>query len=162
MMDKQMKELRDYAWSYFVVHADQRMKTFNFYLVVATLIGGVVVTVAKDTENVAAAGILSLLLPFLSFVFYKLDQRTVCLIKLAEAAMKLIENKSDLNDQEGLAHPLKLFLHEEQTTEIYKAKSVAFWWERPWSYSECFKTVFMTLGTAGLLAAIFLVCIGIR
>jgi hypothetical protein len=149
------KELREHAWKYFVVHADQRMKAFNFYLVVAALVTGAAVTIAKDGENVEAASILALLLPFLSFVFYKLDVRTKRLIHHAEDAIKLTEGDSGLEDVKGAPHPLKLFLHEEHITETQKTQPVGYWWERPWSYSTCFNIVFAAFGLAGLLTALF-------
>lgn len=40
-MDTQKETMfRTYAWSYFAYHADQRMKTFNFFLIVAGLFAG--------------------------------------------------------------------------------------------------------------------------
>lgn len=39
MMDEKIRnEIHDYVWKYFQIHADQRLKTFNFYMILCTLI----------------------------------------------------------------------------------------------------------------------------
>jgi hypothetical protein len=40
MDEKRREELRDQAWKYFALHADQRLKAFNFYLILCTVIAG--------------------------------------------------------------------------------------------------------------------------
>ena len=47
-MEQSEKQLfRNYAWSYFAYHADQRMKTFNFFLVAAGLLSSGIATLFK-------------------------------------------------------------------------------------------------------------------
>ncbi len=52
MDDKQHAMLRDYAWKYFSMHADQRLKTFNFHVTLSTLIAGAFVAFLKDATRV--------------------------------------------------------------------------------------------------------------
>jgi len=88
-MDENIKkELREQAWSYFVIHAEQRLKTFHFYLIFSTLIAGGVVTLLKNEEScLKGVATVSFLLPFISFIFWKLDIRNKQFIKHAEEAM---------------------------------------------------------------------------
>lgn len=150
------KELRDHAWSYFVLHAEQRLKTFHFYLIVATLIGGGVLALAKGGSASAGASPMAFLLPFLSFVFWKLDERNKQLIKHGEEALKLIENDSGLHDSGEEPHRLKLFLHEEYATA--KRPRLPHWppWRAHFSYSTCFRGVFIAFGLSGLVAGVIL------
>jgi hypothetical protein len=157
-MDEDIKkEMRDHAWSYFVLHAEQRLKTFHFYLILATLIAGGVVTLAKSEENCfKGAAAISLLLPFLSFIFWKLDQRNKQLVKHAEEALKLIESESKLNDTGKEPHRLKLFLHENYFTS--KRPRLPYWppWQAHFSYSTCFNAVFLVFGVFGFVGGIIL------
>jgi hypothetical protein len=117
------KELRDYAWSYFAIHAEQRMKTFHFYLLLATLIAGGIVALTKNGSCLIGAVALAFLLPFLSFIFWKLEQRNKQLVKYGEEALMLIEMESGVNDNGEEPHRLKLFLHEKYDT----AKRPRYW-----------------------------------
>jgi len=148
------KELREHAWSYFVLHAEQRLKTFHFYLVLATLIAGAVVTIVKDGQNFRAGGVLALLLPFLSFVFWKLDKRNKQLIKHGEDAIKIIERDSGLPDDGEEPHRLKLFLHEEYATSKLERLPRTWPWSAHFSYSTCFNAVFLVFGLAALIAGL--------
>lgn len=88
-MDNELqKELREYAWNYFSLHAEQRLKTFHFFVILSTVITGAVLTIIKDFKNVEYAAPLAFLLPIFSFVFWKLDLRNKELIKHGENALK--------------------------------------------------------------------------
>jgi hypothetical protein len=93
--DKELREhLRGHAWAYFDRHSEQRLKTFNFYLVLcAAIIAGVVSE--KSSEFRTA---LLILLSILSFIFWKLDVRNRDLTKHSEEALKLLEDELDLPD----------------------------------------------------------------
>ena len=68
--------LRRQAWDYFALHAQQRLTTVNFYLVMATaLTAG---AVASFDESFRFPGLrlpTGLLLSLLSFAFWRLDFR---------------------------------------------------------------------------------------
>ena len=58
MTPEELRDARSYAWDYFALHADQRMKLFNFFLVLAGLILGAFPAVrgmAPGTKLVALA-----------------------------------------------------------------------------------------------------------
>jgi hypothetical protein len=67
------KELRQYAWAYFDRHAEQRLKIFNFYLILCGAIVGLFSFTGRD--NLPNAWPLPFLLSFVSFIFWKLDVR---------------------------------------------------------------------------------------
>lgn len=76
MNEDLQKTFRTYAWGYFVQHAEQRLKTFNFYVVFCTVVIGAFATIASKSGLSRHFFILPLLLPIFSFVFWKLDLRT--------------------------------------------------------------------------------------
>ena len=68
--------LRQQAWDYFALHAQQRLTTVNFYLVVATTLTAA--AVASFQEDFGFPGLrlpAGLLLALLSFAFWRLDLR---------------------------------------------------------------------------------------
>jgi hypothetical protein len=150
------KEMRDHAWSYFVLHADQRLRTFHFYLILATVIIGAAATVTKDGTGHVPAGVLALALSFLSFVFWKLDVRNKQLIKHGEEAVKLVEGESGLQDDGEVPHRLKLFLHEEYATGKLKRSPRIWPWPAYFSYSTSFNAVFLVFGLCGLIGGLIL------
>jgi hypothetical protein len=66
---------REYAWSYFSFHADQRTKTFNFFLIAAGLLVGSGVTVMNQNVKPLLVPPLGLGLILLSSLFWLLDRR---------------------------------------------------------------------------------------
>lgn len=144
------KELRDYAWKYFDRHAEQRLKTFNFYIL---LCGGIIAglaTVLREPGKEWLAVALASLSAIVSFVFWKLDNRTRFLIKHSEEALKFIEDDmADLgNEALNVPHRCKLFRREKH--EQGKCGPAEY------SYTTCFRWVFAIFGWGGaILAAYF-------
>lgn len=159
-MDKSdRKEFREQAWKYFGLHAEQRLKTFHFFLILAALISGAVATIAKDGKSFLAAAAISFLLPCLSFIFWKLDTRNKQFIKHAEDAIKLIEQESGLPDDGDEPHRLKLFLHEEYVSKSLVRMPKAPPWSAHFSYSTCFKVLFLLFGVSGFITATILILV---
>lgn len=130
------------------------IKNVNFYLIIATIIAGAVVTIAKDGKGFLAAGFLVLLLPFLSFIFWKLDLRNKFLIRHGEEAIKMIEHKSGIQDEGEEPNRLKLFLHEEYATDKLKRLPYKWHWSAHFSYSTCFNLVFLVFSISGFISAV--------
>ncbi len=64
----------EHAWEWFHFHADQRLKVFNFYLIiVGALIAGTLTVLEK--ERYAASALLCMIWLVTTFLFFKLDQR---------------------------------------------------------------------------------------
>src|SRR5262245_45101410 len=116
-MDEHLRgELRDYAWKYYALHAEQRIKTFNFFLILYALAVGGVTAAVKDLQSQSVAAGIGFLMAFVAFIFWKLDVRNKQLIQHAEAALKELENDPRLEDKGPRPHRLKLFQREDVDT----------------------------------------------
>lgn len=79
------------ATSWFAIHADQRLKLMNFYLILlGAILAGFVTALEKQLLWLAL--LLSLVLLVITYCFKQLDRRTAQLIKAAEAALLKIEH----------------------------------------------------------------------
>mgnify|MGYP001161995525 CR=1 FL=1 len=157
-MDKEQKPteqlvdetFREYAWNYFSLHADQRLRAFHFYITLSTALIGSFLLLLRYGQGHKWLAILGMLLFFFSFVFAKLDRRTRDMIQHAEDALKFLDSKHDLPDQDGKAHPLKLFhCDDEHTARAAPFPLVVGYF----SYSRCFRWVFNVFGVTGIIAA---------
>ena len=146
---------RDYAWKYFALHADQRLKTFNFYLIVATLIVGAFATLLKEAKDWRWLSILPFLLTFLSFVFWKLDLRNKQLVRNGETALKFLDEQSGVQDNGDEPHVLKLFAHNDYVTKARKRYPDVSPLEAHFSYSTCFYCVFLVFGVSSFILGLF-------
>jgi hypothetical protein len=150
-----IETLRKQAWDYFQLHASQRLTTFNFYIVLSSVITtGLVSTFQKDYKLPYAGIVLGFLLSLFSFIFWKLDSRNKELIKHAEAALRSFETKAQLEDVEGIPDEMKIFSREKYFTD--KSKKNNSWWpsRRHLSYSSCFGGVFLCFGLVGIIGLI--------
>ena len=84
------REMQQYVWCYFELHANQRMAVFRFFLGLATFLTASLLAVAAQQHHVAGI-VLGALLTLVSFVFCRLDERTCFLIKRSERALEDIE-----------------------------------------------------------------------
>jgi hypothetical protein len=65
-----LKEQRDYAWSYFQLHANQRMTSFNFFVVIAALLtAGLARSLENDFKYYLVGLCLGISLMITSFIF---------------------------------------------------------------------------------------------
>lgn len=138
-------EIQDYAWKYFQMHGEQRLKTFNFYLILCTLISGALTAIIKDADDIRVGIPLALLLSFFSFIFWRLDLRNKQLIEHGEKALKHIENEYGIENELGNSHVLKIFNNEEIVTKKLKQDTFFF------TYSTCFHLVFLLFGIGGIV-----------
>lgn len=147
--NEEIKEYRDYAWKYFSIHADQRLKTFHFFVVLSAIISGAIITITKDVTNIAYAAPMSYLLSFLAFIFWKLDQRNRELIKNGENVLKAIERKYTEDDRS--MSELQLFLVEEEKTNNKSLFPSVPLLDAHFSYSNCFNLVFFVFGVGSFV-----------
>ncbi len=152
-----IKEQREYAWNYFQLHASQRMSSFNFFVVIAALLTTAMGATFKSDYTHHWIGItMGLSLSIISYVFWKLDQRTRYLIHHAEAALKALE--TDWKKDDACPH-VALFSSEEERTSHLQSKSSPFPSEWHLSYTSCLSTVhfvFAFLGIIGTIGSIVL------
>ncbi|MFC1528517.1 hypothetical protein ACFL5B_01265 [Candidatus Latescibacterota bacterium] len=151
-IETKLKDHREYAWNYFQLHANQRMTTFNFFVVIATLLSaGLAGTFKKDYEYEFIGVVLGLDMAIISFVFWKLDQRVRYLIKHAESALKEIERQSVIVTHQDVNQNVSLFSSEEKKTADIRSQHGWLPWRRHMSYSECFGSVYFVFGILGAL-----------
>lgn len=150
-MSELLKQQRDYAWSYFALHANQRMGSFNFFVVIAALLTtGLVGTLKSDFQQHVIGVPLGVGLSVIAFVFWKMDQRVQYLIKHAETALKAIEANWPADSG---APSVSLFrLEEEKTDSARKANPWPWQWHL--SYANCFGAVYLIFGLLGLGGAL--------
>ncbi len=153
--EKRLVEFREYLWKYFSMHADQRLKTFNFYLLISALLFGAYGTLFKNASGSIIICFFPSLITFTSFVFWKLDQRTKSMIKYSENALKLID-KELCQDFIGIISPdmLNIFKYEDNQTEKNNKDTYCFLC-KTYSYTNCFNLIFLVFGGIGLLITIF-------
>lgn len=149
-------ELREQAWNFFQMQAGQRLMTFNYYVLISSLLCTGLASSFKDDPNSSYLGAsFGLLLILFSFVFWKLDRRNKDLIKSSEEALKFFEETSDLCDTEGMPHVAKRFLREEFITARKKQTRTWRFWKSGFSYAECFGFVFTIFSVTGLVGFIW-------
>jgi hypothetical protein len=150
MNDTQQKLFREYAWDYFALHAEQRLKAFNFYIIFcAVVIGGFATIVSRNPLSTQYT-FLPLLLIFFSFVFWKLDQRTSTLVKNGEQAIKYLDSLALAIEPEE-AKVLALFTGDDNHTQALPKYPLIGGY---FSYKRVFNWVFFVMGLVGLLGCI--------
>lgn len=141
------EELRDYAWKYFALHADQRIKMFHFFIILETAMVAGLLVAAKGTAGVLSPipnvlAVLPLMMTIIAFVFWKLDVRTRAMIHNAETALRAVENTREKDLDPLLKESSRIFGIDDRSLETNK----------PLRYSHCFGIVFVSFGLLGLAA----------
>jgi hypothetical protein len=146
-------DLRAYAWNYFQLHAQQRLQAFEFYISLASAAtGGFLALLSLDKPH-KWFSVVGLLLMLLSFIFWKLDNRTRQLICNAENALKHLDSElAPSLDGDHSLHPLQLFARDDEQVKgllLYPLMSGHF------TYSRCFRWMFCCFSLIGLAVAIY-------
>ena len=72
----EVARMEERAWASFALHAGQRLTTFNFFIVLSSLlINALVVTLQRDFRVPYVGVAIGLLLAVLAFIFWKIDVR---------------------------------------------------------------------------------------
>ena len=142
---------RNYAWKYFELHADQRLKAFQFYITLSTAVAGGFALLVKNGADNKALCVFGLALTFLSFVFWKLEERTRELVRIGERALKYLDRQHNLPDMDGKPHPLRMFCCDDFTSSTRPLYPIV---NGHFSYSRCFRWVFVLFGLIGIGIAI--------
>ena len=129
-----------------------RLTTFNFYVGISSLLsGGLAATIKADPEVPLLGAAVGLLLILFSVVFWKLDQRNTDLIKGAERALRYFESRCPLPGDAGEPHEAKRFTREEYDSHLKKKQRTWRVWQNHYSFSECFRAVFLIFGGLGMV-----------
>ena len=141
---------RDNAWRHFAVHADQRLKMFQFYITISTALFGGGILLFRTSQNDVAIILLSFLVCFFSFVFWRLEARTRVLVQNAEDAIKYLDESVELPRVDDEPNPLKLFTRDDFRNV---ANGGCCW--SAFSYHHCFTLVFIVIACLGVLGVIY-------
>lgn len=150
---KLLEAMRAHTWSYFQLHAQQRLTVFNFYVVLsAALTTGLVTSLPRAADQTALPVALGSLLIFFSFVFYRLDLRNRSLIKNSEGGLTHIERKWAAERGESVgAMPTAVFSRDAARFEAAKKRNVFLSvFTSQLSFSDCFRFTFFSFATLGL------------
>lgn len=83
----------EYLWDHFKSNADQRLKAFNFFVLLSTFADGGVFTAIEKDFSPCILALLGLFLVILSVVFLLVDARSKQLLQLTIPGMKEVESK---------------------------------------------------------------------
>ncbi|QGW78002.1 hypothetical protein GPJ81_15330 [Pseudomonas alkylphenolica] len=145
---------RAYAWDYFALHADQRLKAFHFYILLSTAIIGGFAVLLKNGDAYKWMAVFGALLTFFSFVFWKLDRRTHDLLGYGKAALEYLDAQHNLpNDNDGLPHVLRLISREQAVSKQIAARE-AISDKLAFTYTRCFSWVFITFSLVGVVTVL--------
>ena len=153
MTPDERREARTYAWGYFALHADQRMKLFNFFLILSGLILSAFPAVRGMAAGVKVVALLPLLLVLTAFIFWRLEERTRRLVKNGEDALRFLDEQWSLEAlPDKSPHYLRLVERDDYLMKVVKKR----WWaERlvPVSYADSFRIAYLMIGGVGLVLA---------
>ncbi len=139
-----VKDMLEHAWRSFALHAGQRMSLFNFFLIVSASVGAALAASFQRSGLFHVLGIgLGCLLVLISFIFWKLDQRTSFLVKHGEEALIELESSFDVTDA-------RLVSREPVRTAAHEKGCVL---SRMWTYGTAFRFVFWIMGIIGATGA---------
>lgn len=91
MVDDTKKLQLDYAWKWFSYHADQRVKLFNYMLVVFGALTAAIVGAINSNAATALEVFLCMISALLALAFFFLDGRNQYLVRLGEQVLTSIE-----------------------------------------------------------------------
>jgi len=149
-----LEDQRKHAWDYFALHAQQRLTTFNFFLILSSLLLGGLVTTFQKEFRVPHVGVpIGLFLILLAFTFWKLDTRNKQLIKNAEDGLRSLE---ELWREKGHSEPPRYAVFLRDAAYVSRARSRGSWrfWKSHLSYSDCFNLTYIAVAVSGLVGAI--------
>jgi hypothetical protein len=162
-----LEDLRDHAWKHLTFHAEQRIKTFNFYVLFATIVTGGLLAFLKEAKHPWIGTFPAAMLMFISFVFWKLDKRSRELLDFSRSAMRGIERHfntgTDADECAKIFIKSDAFIVAAENAEMEKRKETCIWcspcelWNLHFTYSRAFNSIFVlvsllsVLGIAGMI-----------
>ncbi|QHP79828.1 hypothetical protein EO763_07725 [Pectobacterium odoriferum] len=132
----------EHAWKYFEIHTQQRMTVFNFYIaIIGLLAAGSGVCLQQGGKYVYFASAMGVFIIFMSFIFFKLDERVSSLIKNSEAALIKLEK--------GFDEFSYVIFHKESSDSSVNTSLFSVW-----TYGRCFRVSFFVVANVGFILAL--------
>lgn len=135
---------RQYAWDWFQYHAGQRQSVFRFFLIITAVIStGYVGALSKGLHGISP--VFAILLIISAFLFWRLDERSVRLVKIAENYLKKEEARlgNVINDEE-----IQLVLESDKRDFVNRVFRATY------SFKQIYRCIFVVIGFLGLLALV--------
>lgn len=148
------KDVLELIWKYFEHHGNQRLTHINFFTVLSSALLVSQYTVLGTNNNLLFAPIVIGIIQInVSFVFYKIDERTMFLVKHAEKVMVSIESTYSFSDDKGYINSLKIFTNEiEETNKAKKEKNFLL---RQISHKKSYRILLISFAVMGVLGSIW-------
>ncbi|HCF8639026.1 hypothetical protein ACV1FH_21785 [Klebsiella pneumoniae] len=141
-MNEELNRANEHVWRYFELHAQQRMTVFNFYIAITGLLAaGVGFTLQQGEKYAFFTSVMGIFIFFISFIFWKLDQRVSILIKNAELALQELETQ--------FANAKLRIISKDSDYNMLNSGIRSIW-----TYGKCFRISFAIVGISGLILAI--------
>lgn len=86
------KDERDHLWDHFKFNADQRIKAFNFFVIISVFVNGGLFTAYDKNFSPLITGAIGIFIVCLAFVFYLLDKRSGRLTDLSIPGLRAYES----------------------------------------------------------------------
>ncbi|UDQ82429.1 hypothetical protein LJN55_11625 [Erwinia rhapontici] len=132
----------EHAWKYFELHSQQRMTVFNFYIAVIGLLGtGSGICLQLGGTFIYFTSALGIFITFITFIFYKLDDRISFLIKNSELALIKLEGNINI-------YEIKIFTIENNNIQLNNG------FFSMWTYGKCFRVSFYVLAYIGMVISL--------
>lgn len=143
------KEWLDLGWKYFQQHAQQRIIYFNYFVIFSTILTTGLVATFQANFQAPYLGIgIGLIQTFLSFVFWKIDDRNKFLTKHAENIIKKIESNAGESKY-------KIFSEEEiETVKLKNLDKSVFFLNRQISHGGSYRIIFGAFFFIGIVGSI--------
>jgi len=151
----------DYAWKWFAYHADQRVKMFNYMLLVIGILTNAVVGALEKKYPAGISIGLCVVGAFLAFIFARFDRRNRDLVWLGEDVLVEIERKSLFGSENKISgrygKQVDFGILSRQVTEETRAAGCVFhdaWMgkHRFWIPTICYSITTLFVSSAILIA----------
>lgn len=132
---------RQYAWNWFQYHAGQRQAVFRFYLILTGAVWTGYFASLRSSDTGTLPSIFGFMLILLSVLFWRLDVRSIKLIKIAEAYLKADESA------------LSSILDRPEITLVKRADSdrkSLFPFNFVYSFRQVYRLMFIIIGLVGV------------
>jgi hypothetical protein len=131
----------DHSWRYFALHAEQRVSVFNHFVAFSSILATGLAVAVHESATLWHFGIVAgMLLVALSFVFWKLDERSSELVKLAEDTLSKAEAVS------GIPQDQRVVTLERALRTNKNGWRLTI----PWTYGRSFRLLFSAMAIVGL------------
>lgn len=140
-----IKERLDYAMKHFTFIADQRIKTFNFYVILLAASTGATLTAAQKVTSTAVFVTTGLLHISFAAIFFVIDQRSRRLLAVSKVSLLALESS------DGWPEDSRLVVRDSEEMKNF--------WNRVFSYTSAFRVTFilqLILGLAVIYCGVFI------